>query len=154
MRVGTGYDVHRFEEGRKLVLGGVEIPCGYGLLGHSDADVLCHALTDAILGAVCLPDIGRRFPDSDPAYEGADSTKLLRNAWDEIAAMGYRIVNADMTVIAEKPKLAPYTDDMRKKLAEILGTGIENINVKATTEEGLGIGAAGIGAQAVVLLEK
>lgn len=154
VRIGTGYDVHRFEAGRKLVLGGVEIPCEYGLLGHSDADVLCHAITDALLGAVCLPDIGRRFPDTDPAFEGADSIMLLKDAWNEISGMGYHIVNIDSTVIAEKPKMKPYIDEMRRTIADALGTGMENVNVKATTEEGLGIGGMGIGAEAVVLIEK
>lgn len=154
LRIGTGYDVHRFEAGRKLVLGGVAIPSEYGLLGHSDADALCHAITDALLGAVCLPDIGRRFPDSDPAFEGADSIELLKDAWNEISNMGYSIINIDSTIIAEKPKMKPYIDEMRKTIAEALGTDIQNVNVKATTEEGLGIGDKGIGAEAVVLIEK
>lgn len=154
IRIGHGYDVHRFSAGRRLVLGGVEIPSEEGLLGHSDADVLCHALTDALFGAVCLPDIGRHFPDSDPAYAGADSTKLLKAAYAEVLSMGYALVNADCTIIAEKPKLAPYIAAMRSSLAAALGTDIANINVKATTEEGLGLSGSGIGAHAFVLLEK
>ena len=154
IRIGHGYDVHRFSAGRRLVLGGVEIPSEEGLLGHSDADVLCHALTDALFGAVCLPDIGRHFPDSDPAYAGADSTELLKAAYAEVLSMGYALVNADCTIIAEKPKLAPYIAAMRSSLAAALGTDIANINVKATTEEGLGLSGNGIGAHAVVLLEK
>lgn len=154
IRIGHGYDVHRFSAGRRLVLGGVEIPSEEGLLGHSDADVLCHALTDALFGAVCLPDIGRHFPDSDPAYAGADSTKLLKAAYAEVLSTGYALVNADCTIIAEKPKLAPYIAAMRSSLAAAFGTDIANINVKATTEEGLGLSGNGIGAHAVVLLEK
>ena len=154
IRIGHGYDVHRFSAGRRLVLGGVEIPSEEGLLGHSDADVLCHALTDALFGAVCLLDIGRHFPDSDPAYAGADSTKLLKAAYAEVLSMGYALVNADCTIIAEKPKLAPYIAAMRSSLAAALGTDIANINVKATTEEGLGLSGSGIGTHAVVLLEK
>lgn len=154
IRIGHGYDVHRFAAGRRLVLGGVEIPHTEGLLGHSDADALCHALTDALFGAVCLPDIGRHFPDSDPQYEGADSLELLRCGYTEVLSTGFFLINADCTVIAEKPKLAPYIDAMRTAIASALSTDIANINIKATTEEGLGIGGNGIGAHAVVLLEK
>lgn len=154
IRIGHGYDVHRFAAGRRLVLGGVEIPHTEGLLGHSDADALCHALTDALFGAVCLPDIGRHFPDSDPQYEGADSLELLRRGYTEVLSTGFSLINADCTVIAEKPKLAPYIDAMRTAIASALSTDIANINIKATTEEGLGIGGNGIGAHAVVLLEK
>ncbi len=154
IRIGHGYDVHRFAAGRRLVLGGVEVPHTEGLLGHSDADALCHALTDALFGAVCLPDIGRHFPDSDPQYEGADSLELLRRGYAEVLSTGFSLINADCTVIAEKPKLAPYIDAMRTAIASALSTDIANINIKATTEEGLGIGGNGIGAHAVVLLEK
>lgn len=154
IRIGHGYDVHRFAAGRRLVLGGVEISHTEGLLGHSDADALCHALTDALFGAVCLPDIGRHFPDSDPQYEGADSLELLRRGYAEVLSTGFSLINADCTVIAEKPKLAPYIDSMRAAIASALSTDIANINIKATTEEGLGIGGSGIGAHAVVLLEK
>lgn len=154
IRIGHGYDVHRFAAGRRLVLGGVEIPHTEGLLGHSDADALCHALTDALFGAVCLPDIGRHFPDSDPQYEGADSLELLRRGYAEVLSTGFFLINADCTVIAENPKLAPYIDAMRTAIASALSTDIANINIKATTEEGLGIGGNGIGAHAVVLLEK
>lgn len=154
IRIGHGYDVHRFAAGRRLVLGGVEISHTEGLLGHSDADALCHALTDALFGAVCLPDIGRHFPDSDPQYEGADSLELLRRGYAEVLSTGFSLINADCTVIAEKPKLAPYIDAMRTAIASALSTDIANINIKATTEEGLGIGGNGIGAHAVVLLEK
>lgn len=154
IRIGHGYDVHRFAAGRRLVLGGVEIPHTEGLLGHSDADALCHALTDALFGAVCLPDIGRHFPDSDPKYEGANSLELLRLGYEEVLSTGFVLVNADCTIIAEKPKLAPHIDAMRAALAAALGTDAANVNVKATTEEGLGIGGSGIAAHAVVLLEK
>lgn len=154
IRIGHGYDVHRFAEGRKLILGGVEIPCNDGLLGHSDADALCHALTDALFGAVCLPDIGRHFPDSDPKYEGANSLELLRLGYEEVLSTGFVLLNADCTIIAERPKLAPFISDMRAAIAKALSTDISNINIKATTEEGLGIGGKGIGAHAVVLLEK
>ena len=155
IRIGHGYDVHRFSAGRRLVLGGVEIPSEEGLLGHSDADVLCHALTDALFGAVCLPDIGRHFPDSDPAYAGADSTKLLKAAYAEVLSMGYALVNADCTIIAEKPKLAPYIQQMRGILAQAMGTELDRVSVKATTEEKLGFTGEGLGiaAHAVALIE-
>lgn len=154
IRIGHGYDVHRLVEGRKLVLGGVFVPYEKGLLGHSDADVLAHAIMDALLGALALPDIGRRFPDNDPAFEGADSMVLMKNVWEEISALGYRIGNLDCTVIAEKPKLKEYIGEMRSAIAAVLSTDIENVNVKATTEEGLGLAGEGIGAHAVCLLIK
>ncbi|MBR5310325.1 MAG: 2-C-methyl-D-erythritol 2,4-cyclodiphosphate synthase [Oscillospiraceae bacterium] len=154
IRIGHGYDVHRLVEGRRLILGGVQIPYEKGLLGHSDADVLSHAITDALLGALALPDIGTRFPDSDPKFKDADSIELLKNAYSEILSTGYSISNIDCTVIAEKPKLKPFIYPMRKVIAEALSTDISNVNIKATTEEGLGLRGEGIGAHAVVLLEK
>ena len=154
IRIGHGYDVHKLVEGRRLILGGMQIPYNKGLLGHSDADALAHAVTDALLGALALPDIGTRFPDSDPRYEGANSIELLKNAYSEILSMGWKVCNLDCTVIAEKPMLKPFIYPMRKVLAEALSTEIENVNVKATTEEGLGLRGEGIGAHAVVLLEK
>ena len=154
MRIGHGYDVHKLVEGRSLILGGMQIPYNKGLLGHSDADALAHAVTDALLGALALPDIGTRFPDSDPRYEGANSIELLKNAYSEILSMGWKVCNLDCTVIAEKPMLKPFIYPMRKVLAEALSTEIENVNVKATTEEGLGLRGEGIGAHAVVILEK
>lgn len=156
MRIGEGYDVHRLTEGRKLILGGVEIPYEKGLLGHSDADALLHALMDAILGALALGDIGKHFPDSDPRYKGADSRVLLRHVAALAAQKGYRLGNADMTIIAQRPKMSPHIPTMRENIAADLNTDIENINVKATTEEGLGFTGAGegIAARAVVLLEK
>ena len=155
MRLGHGYDVHRLVPGRRLVLGGVEIPWEKGLLGHSDADVLLHALMDAILGAAALGDIGKLFPDSDPAYEGADSLKLLRQVGERIAAAGWRLGNADCTVIAQAPKLAPHIPAMRENIALALGVGAERVSVKATTEERLGFTGSGEGvaAHAVCLLE-
>lgn len=154
IRIGHGYDVHRLVEGRRLVLGGVEIPYEKGLLGHSDADVLAHAAADALLGALALPDIGRRFPDKDPKYKDADSIELLKDVYSEVSSMGYSVYNMDCTVIAEKPMLKPFIEQMRAVLAGALSTDAANINIKATTEEGLGLGGEGIGAHAVVLLEK
>lgn len=156
MRIGHGYDVHRLTQGRRLIIGGVEIPFEKGLLGHSDADVLTHALMDAMLGALALGDIGRHFPDNDPMYEGADSLQLLRQVSAMIRGQGYVIGNADCTVIAEKPKLSPYIDIMRARLAEAIGTDISRISVKATTQERLGFTGQGLGiaAHAVVLLEE
>ncbi|MBQ7874561.1 MAG: 2-C-methyl-D-erythritol 2,4-cyclodiphosphate synthase [Oscillospiraceae bacterium] len=154
IRIGHGYDVHKFAEGRRLILGGVEIPYEKGLLGHSDADVLAHAAADALLGALALPDIGRRFPDKDPKYKDADSIELLKDVYAEILSTGYSVCNLDCTVIAEKPMLKPYIEQMRGVLAKALSTDIENVNIKATTEEGLGLHSEGIGAHAVVLLEK
>ena len=155
MRIGHGYDVHKLVEGRKLILGGVEIPHTVGLLGHSDADVLTHSLMDALLGALALGDIGHLFPDNDPAYEGADSIGLLKEVMKRIRAEGYRLGNADITVLAQAPKLAPHILNMRKHLAEAMECDLDQISVKATTEEGLGFTGAkeGIAAHAVVLLE-
>ncbi len=156
MRVGHGYDVHRLVEGRKLILGGVEIPWEKGLLGHSDADVLSHALMDALLGAVALGDIGHLFPDHDPAYEGADSVELLRRVMHVLEENGWRLGNADMTVIAQRPKLAPHIPEMRRILAEAMGAEPGRVSIKATTEEGLGFSGEGLGiaAHAVVLIEE
>ncbi len=154
IRIGHGYDVHRLVEGRRLVLGGVEIPYEKGLLGHSDADVLAHAAADALLGALALPDIGRRFPDKDPKYKDADSIELLKDVYSEVSSMGYSVCNMDCTVIAEKPMLKPFIEQMRAVLAGAMSTDAANINIKATTEEGLGLGGEGIGAHAVVLLKK
>lgn len=152
IRIGHGYDVHKFAENRKLILGGVDIPFEYGLLGHSDADVLTHAIMDSLLGAAALPDIGRRFPDNDPKYEGANSLLLLKDVWDELLSMGYTLSNIDCTVIAEKPMLKPFINDMRENISGVLGVDISLVNIKATTEEGLGIGGAGIGAHAVCII--
>lgn len=156
MRIGHGYDVHRLTEGRKLILGGMDIPYEKGLLGHSDADVLVHALMDAMLGAAALGDIGKLFPDNDDAYLGADSLELLKRVRDVIAENGYVLGNADCTVIAQRPKLAPYIDTMRKNIADALGVPTEDVSVKATTEEKLGFTGEGLGiaAHAVVLLER
>lgn len=153
MRIGHGYDVHRLTENRKLILGGVEIPYQYGLLGHSDADVLVHAVMDALLGAVGLPDIGNLFPDKDPAYEGISSLTLLERVMDRIQAEGYRVVNVDSTILAQKPKMAPHIPQMKKNMSERVGAPV---NVKATTEEGLGFTGSceGIAAHAVALLEE
>ena len=155
MRIGHGYDVHRLVEERDLILGGVNIPHKTGLLGHSDADVLTHAVMDALLGAAAMGDIGKLFPDSDPAYKGADSLLLAREVSRRITAAGYRIGNIDATVIAEAPKLAPHIPQMRENLARALGIAVEGINVKATTEERLGFTGEklGIAAHAVCLLE-
>ena len=155
MRIGQGYDVHRLVEGRKLILGGVEIPYEKGLLGHSDADVLTHALMDALLGAAALGDIGQHFPDKDPQYAGADSMELLRRVCAILREAGYRVGNADCTVIAQRPKLAPFIPAMRERLAEAMGLAANQVSVKATTEEGLGFTGEGLGiaAHAVALLE-
>ena len=154
MRIGSGYDVHKLAEGRKLILGGVEIPYELGLLGHSDADVLVHAIMDALLGAAALGDIGQHFPDSDPAYKGADSMKLLAFVRKLLDDHGYVIENIDSTIIAQRPKLASYIPAMRQGIAETLGLPVSRVNVKATTEEGLGFTGQGQGmaAQAVCLL--
>lgn len=152
-RIGTGYDVHRLVPGRRLVLCGVEIPSEVGLLGHSDADVAVHALMDAILGALALGDIGKLFPDSDPQYKGADSMKLLAEVITRMQSHGYRLGNLDITIIAERPKLAKYIVPMRESLAAAFGCDISRVSVKATTEEGLGLAGEGIGAQAEVILE-
>lgn len=155
-RIGQGYDVHRLVPDRKLYLGGMEIPCEKGLLGHSDADVLIHALCDALLGAAALGDIGRHFPDNDPRYAGIRSTVLLTHVCALIGKAGYAFVNADMTVIAEAPKIAPYIQAMRESVAACLKTDISAVSIKATTEEGLGFTGRkeGIAASAVVLLYK
>lgn len=154
MRIGQGYDVHRLVEGRKLVLGGVEVPCEKGLLGHSDADVLTHALMDALLGACALGDIGHLFPDSDPAYAGADSLKLLDQVVHVLEEKGFQVGNVDVTVIAQAPKLAPYMPEIRKNLARKLKVEESRVSVKATTEEHLGFTGRGegIAAQAVCLV--
>lgn len=156
IRIGHGYDVHRLVPGRKLILGGVEIPHTTGLLGHSDADVLTHALMDALLGAAAMGDIGHLFPDSDVQYAGADSLQLLRAVMERLRAAGYAVGNVDCTVLAQAPKLAPHILQMRKNLADILGCGLDAVSVKATTEEGLGFTGAkeGIAAHAVVLLRR
>lgn len=155
MRIGNGYDVHRLTEGRKLILGGVEIPYEKGLLGHSDADVLLHAVMDALLGAAALRDIGFHFPDSDPAYQGISSLKLLKKTGELLREAGWRIVNIDATVIAERPKLKQYMDQMIRNIAETLEIPVPAVNVKATTEEGLGFTGEGLGiaASAVCLIE-
>ncbi|TGU75289.1 2-C-methyl-D-erythritol 2,4-cyclodiphosphate synthase [Geomonas terrae] len=156
MRIGHGYDVHRLVEGRKLILGGVDVPYVKGLLGHSDADVLLHAISDAILGAIGEGDIGKHFPDTDPAYKGADSLKLLRHVMDLAENKGYRIGNVDATVVAQRPKLAPFIAQMRSNIAATLGTEEDRVNVKATTTEELGFAGRGegIAAYSVALLQK
>lgn len=155
MRIGHGYDVHRLVEGRALVLGGVRIPFEKGLDGHSDADVLTHAVMDALLGAAALGDIGKLFPDTDDRYLGADSIALLREVDRRLTEAGYRLGNLDVTVIAQRPKLAPYINQMRQNLAAALRTELQNVSVKATTEEHLGFTGSGegIAAHAVCLLE-
>ena len=157
MRIGHGYDVHRLVTGRRLVLGGIAIPYEKGLLGHSDADVLTHAVMDALLGAAGLPDIGRQFPDSDPGYEGADSVALLKEVGKMLLREGYAVCNIDCTVIAQAPKLMGYIPQMSEKMAHALNIDdVRRINVKATTEEGLGFTGQGLGiaAHAVALLER
>jgi len=155
MRVGMGYDVHRLVEGRKLILGGVEIPYEKGLLGHSDADVLLHAIMDAMLGAAALGDIGQHFPDTDPAYKGADSMALLRACREKIAEKGYQVHNVDALICAQAPKMAPHIAAMREHIAQTLETSVDNVNVKATTTERLGFvgDGSGMSAYAVCLLE-
>ena len=156
MRIGHGYDVHKLVEGRPLILGGVAIPWARGLLGHSDADVLTHAVMDALLGAAGLWDIGHAFPDDDPASEGADSLVLLDRVMEMLRARGYRVGNVDATILAQRPKLAPHIPQMRANLATRMGVEPDRVNVKATTEEGLGFTGAGEGmaAHAVALLEE
>ena len=156
MRIGHGYDVHRLVGGRKLILGGVEVPHTLGLLGHSDADVLTHAVMDALLGAAALGDIGRHFPDTDPAYKGADSLVLLDHVMTLLDQAGWKVGNVDATILAQKPKLAPHIPQMRDNLARHMGAELEQVNVKATTEEKLGFTGAeqGIAAHAVCLLER
>ena len=155
MRIGHGYDVHRLVEGRKLIMGGVAIPWELGLLGHSDADVLLHAIADAILGAIGEGDIGRHFPDTDAAYKGADSLKLLSHVMGLAETRGYRLGNLDATIIAQQPKMAAHIPAMRNNIASVLNATVEQVNVKATTEEGLGFSGRGegISAHAVVLME-
>ena len=155
MRIGHGYDVHRLMEGRSLILGGVRIPFEKGLDGHSDADVLTHAVMDALLGAAAMGDIGKLFPDTDDRYLGADSIALLREVDRRLTEAGYRLGNLDVTVIAQRPKLAPYINQMRQNLAAALRTELQNVSVKATTEEHLGFTGSGegIAAHAVCLLE-
>jgi 2-C-methyl-D-erythritol 2,4-cyclodiphosphate synthase len=155
-RIGTGYDIHRLVEGRRLVLGGVEIPFDKGLLGHSDSDVLTHAICDALLGAAALGDIGRHFPDTDPRYRGAPSLDLLAAVVELITGCGYAVVNVDAVVLAERPKLAPHIDAMRERLATVLRVDVENVSVKAKTNEGLdavGRGEA-MAAHAIALLSR
>jgi 2-C-methyl-D-erythritol 2,4-cyclodiphosphate synthase len=156
MRIGHGYDVHRLVEGRKLIMGGVDIPYEKGLLGHSDADVLLHAIADALLGALALGDIGKHFPDTDPAFKGADSMQLLEHVVGLIMAKGYSLGNLDATIIAQRPKMAPHIQTMRENIARACEVDVDRINVKATTEEGLGFTGTGegISAHAVVLLER
>lgn len=154
MRIGIGYDVHKLVENRKLILGGVEIEHEKGLLGHSDADVLLHAIMDSILGALALGDIGKHFPDTDEKYKGADSMKLLEHVYNLIKEKGYAIGNLDATIIAQAPKMAPHIQKMRENIARVLNTDINNVNVKATTEEGLGFtgNKEGISSQSICLL--
>lgn len=155
-RIGHGYDVHKLVEGRRLILGGIEVPHTVGLLGHSDADVLAHAIMDAMLGALALGDIGHLFPDTDDRFKGADSMELMAEVCRIIREKGYRIGNVDATVIAQAPKLAPYIMQMRERIAEVCGCDVSQISVKATTEEHLGFTGEklGISAHAVALLEK
>ena len=158
MRIGHGFDVHRFDDGHqgidKIILGGVVIPYERGLLAHSDGDVLLHAICDALLGAVALGDIGKHFPDTDPAYKNADSRALLRMVYAKVREQGYQLGNLDSTIVAQVPKMSPYTDDMRRNIAQDLGTDIMTINVKATTTEQLGFTGRkeGIAVHAVALL--
>ena len=156
MRIGHGYDVHRLVEGRDLILGGVKIEYELGLLGHSDADVLLHAVSDALLGAAGLRDIGYHFPDTDPAYKGADSLKLLQIVGEKVAAAGYRVSNIDVTMIAQKPKLKEHIPQMMETIARAVGISVDRVNVKATTEEKLGFTGEGLGmsCHAVCLLEE
>lgn len=156
MRIGHGYDVHRYANGRELILGGVEIPYHKGLLGHSDADVLLHAVMDALLGAAAMGDIGHHFPDSDPKYKDADSLKLLWDVVGFLKAEGYHVVNIDSTICAQEPKLAPYIDEMRENIAVACGIRKNAVSVKATTEEGLGFTGKleGVSATAVCLIDQ
>ena len=156
MRVGMGYDVHKLVEGRDLIMGGVKIPYEKGLLGHSDADVLLHAISDALLGAAALGDIGKHFPDTDPKYKGADSLKLLEHVGKLLEEHLYVIENIDATIIAQRPKMAPHIPMMRENIARVLGLEVDQVNVKATTEEGLGFTGTGegISSQAICLIEK
>ena len=156
MRIGHGYDVHKLVENRDLILGGVKIPFELGLLGHSDADVLLHAVSDALLGAAGLRDIGYHFPDTDPAYKGADSLELLRQVGKKVAAKGYRISNVDVTLMAQRPKVGAYIPQMMENIAKALELDVDRVNVKATTEEGLGFTGTlqGMACHAVCLLEE
>lgn len=156
LRIGHGYDVHAFADNRKCIIGGVEIPCEKGLLGHSDADVLLHAISDSLLGAAALGDIGKHFPDTDPKYKGADSLKLLSCVNDLITEKGYNVVNIDATVIAQMPKMAPHILSMRENIAKALGVDVDFVSVKATTEEKLGFTGRkeGVSAHCVCLIEK
>lgn len=155
MRIGHGYDVHKLVEGRDLILGGVKIPFEKGLLGHSDADVLLHAVSDSLLGAAALGDIGKHFPDTDPKYKGADSLELLLVVGEKIKEAGFKVGNIDVTMIAQRPKLAPHIPTMRENIARVLGADISQVNVKATTEEHLGFtgNGSGMSCHAVCLLE-
>ncbi|WP_010308070.1 2-C-methyl-D-erythritol 2,4-cyclodiphosphate synthase [Kurthia senegalensis] len=155
-RVGQGFDVHEFAEGRPLIIGGIEVPSDKGLLGHSDADVLLHTVTDAALGAIGEGDIGHHFPDTDPEWEGADSAKLLAYIWEKVEAKGYKLGNVDCTIMAQAPKMAPYVDQMRARIAQLLHADVDQVNVKATTTEKLGfVGRKeGIAAMATILLIK
>lgn len=154
MRIGFGYDLHRLEPGRKLVLGGIEIPHDHGLVGHSDADALCHAITDALLGALALGDIGAHFPDTDPRYKDADSVKLLQHAAALLHEKGYRVINIDSNIIAERPRLRPHIDAMRERLAAALDLQLDQVSIKAKTNEGVGPEGRqeAISTQAVVLV--
>ena len=156
LRIGHGYDVHAFAENRKCILGGVDVPCEKGLLGHSDADVLLHAISDSLLGAAALGDIGKHFPDTDPRYKGADSLVLLKFVVKLISKKGYKVNNIDATVIAQAPKMAPHIEQMRRNIADALQVDVDCVNVKATTEEKLGFTGRkeGISAHCVCLLEK
>ncbi len=156
MRVGMGYDVHRLVEGRKLILGGVDIPYEKGLLGHSDADVMLHAVMDALLGAAALGDIGKHFPDTDPEFQGVSSLLLLQKVGQLLEEKGYIIENIDATIIAQRPKMAPHIPQMRRNMAEVLHIDVDQINVKATTEEGLGFTGSGegISSQAICCLQR
>jgi 2-C-methyl-D-erythritol 2,4-cyclodiphosphate synthase len=155
-RVGQGFDVHQLGEGVPLIIGGITIPYEKGLVGHSDADVLLHTIADACLGAIGEGDIGRHFPDTDPAYKGADSAKLLTHVWNIIEGQGYELTNVDCTIIAQAPKMAPYITDMKKRISELLHASPEQVNVKATTTEKLGFTGRGegIAAQAVILIQQ
>ncbi|QUG43529.1 2-C-methyl-D-erythritol 2,4-cyclodiphosphate synthase [Psychrobacillus sp. INOP01] len=156
MRIGQGFDVHEFADNRPLIIGGIEIPYERGLIGHSDADVLLHTITDAALGAIGEGDIGRHFPDTDPDFKDADSAKLLEHIWNLVDARGYKLGNIDCTVIAQKPKMAPYIETIRKRVAELLQADVSQVNVKATTTEKLGFTGReeGIASMATILLLK
>lgn len=156
LRIGQGFDVHQLTEGRPLIIGGIEIPFEKGLLGHSDADVLLHTVADACLGAIAAGDIGKHFPDTDPEFKDADSAKLLQHVWQLVKDKGYALGNIDCTIIAQKPKMAPYIDQMRERIADLLEADISQVNVKATTTEQLGFAGRGegIASQATVLIQK